>query len=90
MWYQKFDTYNRQLSYHRSDYDLCMYTQQLVNETRIYLILYVDDMLIAGSNQVEIRELKQSLHDKFVMKELRQACHILGMRIKQNWMTKTP
>ena len=44
MWYQKFDSYIRQLDYHRSDSDLCMYT-------RIYLILYVDNSLIVGSNQ---------------------------------------
>ena len=59
-----------------------MYAQQLADESRIYLILYVDDMLIAGSNQAEIGKLKQSLHDKFAMKELRQARHILGMWTK--------
>ena len=41
-------------------------------------------MLIAGSNQDEIGRLKWSLHDKFWMKELRQAYHILGMRIERN------
>ena len=84
MWYQKFDSYIRQLGYHRSDSDPCMYTRQLADESRIYLILYVDDMLIAGSNQAEIGKLKRSLHDKFAMKELRQARHILGMQIERN------
>ena len=73
MWYQKFDTYIRQLSYNRSDSNPYMYIQQLAYESRIYLILYVDDMLIVGSNQIEIRRLNQSLHDKFLMKEIRQA-----------------
>ena len=41
------------------------------------LILYVDDMLIAGSNQAKIGKLKRNLHDKFAMKERRQAQHIL-------------
>ena len=50
MWYQKFDSYIRQLGYHRSDSDPCMYTRQLADESRIYLILYVDDMLIPGRN----------------------------------------
>ena len=89
MWYQKFDTYIWKLGYNRSNSDPCMYTRQLVDESRIYLILYVDDMLIVGSNQVEIGKLKQSLHDKFVMKELGQARHILGMRIEQNRTSKT-
>ena len=66
-----------------------MYTQQLAGESWLYLILYVDDMLIVGSNQAEIGKLKQSLHDKFVMKELGQARHILGMRIERNRKSKT-
>ena len=66
-----------------------MYTRQLADESRIYLILYVDDMLIARSNQAEIGKLKRSLHDKFAMKELGQARHILGMRIEQNRTSKT-
>ena len=57
MWYQNFDSYIWQLGYHRFDSDPCMYTRQLVDESRMYLILYVDDMLIAGSNQAEIGKL---------------------------------
>ena len=37
----------------------------------------------------KIRKLKQSLHDKFAMKELGQARHILGMRIERNRKSKT-
>ena len=82
MWYHNFDSYIRHLGYHRSDSDPGMYTRQLVDESRIYLILYVDDMVIARSNRAEIIKLKRSLHDKFAMRELRQARHILGMRIE--------
>ena len=31
MWYQKFDSYIRQLGYHQSDSDPCMYTWQLAD-----------------------------------------------------------
>ena len=58
MWYQNFDSYIWQLGYHRFDSDPCMYIRQLADESQIYLILYVDDMLIAGSNQEEIGKLK--------------------------------
>ena len=89
MWYQKFDTYIWKLGYNRSNSDPCMYTRQLADESRIYLILYIDDMLVAGSNQAEIEKLKRSLHKKFAMKELGQAQHILAMRIERNRKTKT-
>ena len=46
------------------------------------MILYIDDMGIVGSNHFEIRKLKQILHEKFAMKELRQARLILGVRIE--------
>ena len=58
-----------------------MYIQQLADKSRIYLILYIDDMLIARSDQPNIKKLKQKIHNKFLMKELREARHILGMTI---------
>ena len=89
MWYQKFDSYIRQLGYRQSNSDACKYILQLAVGSRIYLILSLDDMLIVGSNQIEISKLKRSLHEKFAMKELGQAQHILGMRIERNQTTKT-
>ena len=59
-----------------------MYIRQLADEFHIHLILYVDDMLIARSNRAEIGKLKWSLPDKFAMRKLGQARHILGMRIE--------
>ena len=50
-----------------------MYIRQMADESRFYLILYVDNMLIADNDQTEIRKLKQSPNEKFVMKELGQS-----------------
>ena len=58
MWYKKFDSYIRQFGYHRFDSDPCMYIRQLVDKFRIYLILYVDDMLIAGNNRAFTKNLR--------------------------------
>ena len=43
------------------------------------LILYVDDMLIAGHNKKDIVDLKKKLSTQFDMKDLGDANHILGM-----------
>ena len=64
MWYQKLDSYIGQRSYHRSNFDPCMYTLQLPDVSQIYLILSVEDMLITGSNQAEIGKLKRILRDE--------------------------
>ena len=45
-------------------------------------------MLIVGSDRVEVGKLKQTSHEKFPMNELRQAQHILGMRIERNQTEK--
>jgi len=47
----------------------------------IILALYVDDMLIAGVNMVEIDKLKKQLSKHFETKDLGPANQILDMRI---------
>ena len=56
-----------------------MYIWDIYEGSRIYLILYVNDILIAGRDRAAIEDLKQRLHKNISMKELREALHILGM-----------
>lgn len=46
-----------------------------------YLLLHVDDMLIARKSKVEIQKLKDQMKSIFEMKELGCARRILGMDI---------
>ena len=47
-----------------------------------YLIsLYVDDILIAGSNEEEIDKIKKEFTDRYEMKDLGELNHYLGMKI---------
>ena len=64
--------------YNRCEYDSCVYFKQY-NDDPIYLILYVDDMLIAARNKVHIQKLKAQIKRKFDMKNLREAKKILGV-----------
>ncbi|MDV3183825.1 MAG: reverse transcriptase domain-containing protein [Sweet potato little leaf phytoplasma] len=54
------------------------------NRLPMYLLLYVDDMLLASSDKHEIRKLKNQLKCEFDMKELGAAKRILGIDIKRN------
>ena len=47
----------------------------------IYLLLYVDDILIASKDKKEVCELKVLLNSEFEMKDLGDAKKILGMEI---------
>ena len=83
-WYQKFDTFMHSQEFKRSQEDFCLYIKKLSDGSQIILILYVDDMLIAGKSKSEIANLKQILSSQFAMKDLGEANHFLGMRIKRN------
>ncbi|XP_056852246.1 secreted RxLR effector protein 161-like [Raphanus sativus] len=51
-----------------------------------YLLLYVDDMLIASGNKKVIKNLKEKLSGEFEMKDMGKASRILGMDITRDRM----
>ena len=67
----------------RSNADHCVYYKQVGNDF-IYVVLYVDDMLLVGNNMDVIKEVKMQLSSKFNMKDLGATSLILGMEIKRN------
>lgn len=83
MWYQKFDTFIRGLGFTKSKADHCVYFK-LIGDHAIYLVLYVDDMLLVGNEKEIIQDLKTRLSSKFDMKDFGAANYILGMEIKRD------
>ncbi|GLJ31516.1 hypothetical protein SUGI_0632490 [Cryptomeria japonica] len=63
--------------------------KQAPRQCYIILLLYVYDMLIAGSNMQHINDLKQKLARSFAMKDLGVAKQILGMRITRDRKNRT-
>ena len=49
-WDQKFDTFIRGFGFTRSKADQCVYFK-LIGDRVIYLVLYVDDMLLVGNDK---------------------------------------
>lgn len=80
-WYKRFDSFMTNQNFQRSYYDSCVYFKRATNGVYIYLLLYVDDMLIASSDVVLIDDLKRQLSAEFEMKDLGPAKRILGMDI---------
>ena len=83
-WYKKFDSYMLRIGYQRCEYDCCVYVKYLDDGSPLLLLLYVDDMLIAGKNIDDIVELKALLGKEFDMKDLGAAKKILGMEIRRD------
>nr|GEY39871.1 copia LTR rider [Tanacetum cinerariifolium] len=80
-WYKRFDEYMLSNGFKRISYDSCVYYKSYAPCGYIYLLLYVDDMLIACKSKAEIGSTKSLLKKEFDMKELEEAKKILGMDI---------
>jgi hypothetical protein len=83
-WYLKFDRFMTEQGYSRCHSDHCVYFKRLENGSYIILLLYVDEMLVAGSNMKDINFLKKKLVNSFAMKDLGTAKKIIGMRITRD------
>ena len=70
MWYRRFDEYVIKIGFTRSVYDCCVYWKCHKSVKPIYLLLYVDDMLLASQSLTEIARLKEMLNLEFEMKDL--------------------
>jgi hypothetical protein len=87
MWYKKMDTYMLGNGFTRRKEDHYVYFK-LVGDHLIYLILYVDDMLLIGNEKEIIQEVKTKFSSKFDMKDLSAANFILGMEIKRDQVNR--
>jgi len=83
MWYQNFDTFIRGLGFTKSKAYHYVYFI-LTGDHVIYLVLYVDDMLLVGNDKEIIQDLKTKLSSKFDMKDLDATNYIWGMEIKRD------
>jgi len=70
--------------YFKSKHDSCVFLKRLSNKYFIYLLLYIDDMLIAFSDMAKINKLKALLKSKFEMKDLDATKKILKIEIKRD------
>uniref|UniRef100_A0A3Q7G998 Reverse transcriptase Ty1/copia-type domain-containing protein n=1 Tax=Solanum lycopersicum TaxID=4081 RepID=A0A3Q7G998_SOLLC len=61
-----------------------LYAKDKYTDSYFFLLLNVDDMLIAGSSMREIKNLKRRLSAIFEMKDLGPAKQIFGMKISRD------
>jgi len=83
-WYKRFDSFIISLGYNKLNVDPCAYFKRFDESDYTILLLYVDNMLVAGFNKDRIKELKVQLAREFEMKDLRLTNKILGMQIHQD------
>jgi hypothetical protein len=80
----RFDSYMIKIGYKRYEYDCYVYVRSLDDGSSIFLLLYVDDMLITAKSIVKVNKLKVLLSREFDMKDMGTAKKILGMEIRKD------
>lgn len=82
-WNAKFDSLIKSQGFVQSQNDFCLY-YKVTTEKRLYVLLYVDDILILGTNLSDVQNIKICLNENFCMKDLGIVSHYLGINVKQN------
>ena len=75
-WYLKFDSTIRKFGFQENVEDNCVYVKSK-NGKYIFLVLYVDDILLTSSDVNLLLETKKFLSSKFDMKDLGEASFVL-------------
>ena len=82
-WYLKFHSVISSFGFEENIMDQCIYHK--VSGSKIcYLILYVDDILLASNDKGLLHEVKQFLSKKFDMKNMGEASYVIGIKIHRD------
>ena len=79
-WYETFNESIKNLSFVAVDADQCLYVY-VCGKVNVYILLYVDNIIMAGNDEIKIDEIKTSLMNKFKIKDLGELRSFLGIKI---------
>ena len=82
-WYLKFHDVVTSLDFEENTVDSCIYLK-ISGRKFIFLILYVDDILLASNDLVFFMDVKRMLSQNFDMKDLGEANFVLGIEIHRD------
>ena len=81
-WHEKFDNVMISHGFKINECDKCVYVKE-VEHGYVIVCLYIDDMLIFGSDDKMIAFTKNMLNSRFDMKDIGFVDVILGIKIKK-------
>lgn len=79
-WYIKFNDTIKSFGFQENAVDRCIY-QKISGSKFIFLVLYVDDILLAANDKGILRETKEFLSKNFEMKDMGEASYVIGIEI---------
>ena len=82
-WHEKFDTTILRDGFVHNGADKCIYSK-FINEYGVIVCLYVDDLLLFGTNISGINKVKEYLSSNFKMKDLGEVDTFLGIKVRKH------
>jgi hypothetical protein len=82
-WYAKMDNYLQKVGFQQSESNDTLYFQ-MQDKHLVILVLYVDDLIIIGNNDVHIKWVKEKFKAGFKMIDLETLHYYLGVEVSQN------
>ena len=79
-WNIRFNEAIKSYGFIQNEDEPCVY-KKISGSIVVFLILYVDDILIIGNDIPTLQTVKIALSNQFSMKDLGEATYILGIRI---------
>ena len=83
-WYSKIDSYLVECGFRRSENEATLYTRKDEEGKFLIVSLYVDDMLVTGSDEMQISNFKSEMERVFEMSDLGLMTYFLGIEIHQD------
>lgn len=81
-WNEAFNSFVLSLGFKRSNYDCCLYWKR-TGGVVVYLLLYVDDILLMTNNLEEIQLIKNQLSERFEMTDMGEVKQFLGIKVER-------
>lgn len=83
-WFQRFDQVLKQRGFTNSSVDRCLYILDRNHITKnIYVILYVDDLLVVTFDEGILTNFKKYLMKQFSMKDMNEIKFFLGIKVER-------
>uniref|UniRef100_A0AAV1TC62 Reverse transcriptase Ty1/copia-type domain-containing protein n=1 Tax=Peronospora matthiolae TaxID=2874970 RepID=A0AAV1TC62_9STRA len=86
MWNQTIDGFMIKMGFKKCESDHCIYIKR-DDQDMILVVLYVDDLILASSNNELLKSTKMALSKRFEMTDLGELDYFLGMEIKNDRKT---